>query len=125
MHRALVEAGYAPLREYVEERMVVRIMTEPERRQAERNRRRHLQPAALLGSVDINTAYRLEKYGRLCELEPGRFTNPGGYVTSPAESVRKLAALGVCRIDPIGDAVFVRPLAPAESAIERYRRRMK
>lgn len=67
---------------------------------------------------EINAAYRLEKHGRLVENEPGYFGAPESFATTPAFIIRKLAQIGICRIDKVGDAIFMR-VPTAEERIKK------
>lgn len=62
----------------------------------------------------INAVHRLEKHGRLSEIEPGFYGVAGGYVSTPKRVIEELVRLGVVRLDKLGDATLIRPLTPEE-----------
>lgn len=60
-----------------------------------------------LSSIDKNAIHALEKYGELMLTELG--THYGAAVARsavPAKRIERLAALGHCRIDKVGESTF-------------------
>lgn len=59
-----------------------------------------------------NALYRLEKYGELKLDGDGYFRVAGSYWSLEPKKVRQLVALGLCRIDVVGDSTFAVAVRP-------------
>lgn len=73
-----------------------------------------MEPTLAISSHAKNVEYRLQKHGRLSEIEPDRFGVAGGYVTSPRRAVEELVRSGAAKFDKLGDVVLIRPLTKQE-----------
>lgn len=68
-----------------------------------------IRPVAVkprLGGEDVNAVYKLEKYGEIKLDDDRRFTVPGKYWSIGMQQMRRLEALGACRIDHVGRSTF-------------------